>query len=61
MAFNLRAIRKLRKMTQEDLAGKMNRTQQNISAWERSKGVDSEILEELCKVLSCNSHDLLGI
>jgi len=53
--------RKNKKITQEQLAEKLNITDRAISKWERGKGMpDSGIMMELCKELDITVNELLS-
>lgn len=58
---NLCKARKLRGMSQEDVAGSLNVSRQSVSFWENNQTVPSlENLILLCELLSVNSSVLLG-
>ena len=60
--FNLKKIRKENKITQQELAKRINTTQSNISGWESLKWEpDMEAVKDICKVLNCSSDYLLGL
>lgn len=61
MKTNIKAMRKVRKMTQDDLAAEIGVTKRVISSWERN---ESEItLEDACAVanlFNCTLDELAG-
>ena len=58
---NLKAIRKAKGYTQEELAMKLNVVRQTVSKWEKGLSVpDAEILVEIADVLDTNVSVLLG-
>lgn len=53
--------RKNKKLTQADLAEKLNITDRAVSKWETGKGMpDSSIMIELCNILGINVNELLS-
>ena len=57
---NLRKIRKSKKMSQEQLAEKMNVTRQSVSKWENGESYpEMSNIFELCKVFNCKLNDLV--
>ena len=57
---NLRKIRKSKKMSQEQLAEKMNVTRQSVSKWENGESYpEMNNVFELCKVLNCKLNELV--
>ena len=57
---NLRKIRKSKKMSQEQLAEKMNVTRQSVSKWENGESYpEMNNIFELCKVFNCKLNDLV--
>ena len=57
---NLRKIRKSKKMSQEQLAEKMNVTRQSVSKWENGESYpEMNNIFELCKVLNCKLNELV--
>lgn len=53
--------RKNKKLTQAQLAEKLNITDRAISKWETGKGMpDSSIMLDLCKILGINVNELLS-
>lgn len=53
--------RKNKKLTQEELANKLNITYKAVSKWECGKGLpDASIMLELCSILDINVNDLLS-
>ena len=58
---NIKAIRKSRGMTQEQLAEKLGVVKATISSWEIDRTqVKMENVVELCEALGCQSDDLIG-
>ena len=57
---NLRQIRKNKKMSQEQLAEKVNVTRQSISKWENGESYpEMNNILELCKIFNCKLNDLV--
>lgn len=57
---NLQILRKMRNLTQEELAEKMNISRQTISKWELGSILpEVEKLVELCDMFNCSSDQLL--
>lgn len=57
---NLRQIRKSKKMSQEQLAEKMNVTRQSVSKWENGEShPEMNNILELCKIFNCKLNDLV--
>ena len=57
---NLRQIRKNKKMSQEQLAEKVNVTRQSVSKWENSESYpEMNNILELCKIFNCKLNDLV--
>ncbi len=57
---NLRKIRKSKKMSQEQLAEKMNVTRQSVSKWENGESYpEMSNIFELCKVFNCKLNELV--
>ncbi len=53
--------RKEQKLTQEQLAEKLNITYKAVSKWETGKGMpDSSIMLDLCNILKINVNELLS-
>jgi transcriptional regulator with XRE-family HTH domain len=58
----IRQLREAKKLTQADLAKKLNTTQQTIQRWEAGKtNISSDSLKELAIILDCSVDELLGI
>ena len=58
---NLKALRKARGMTQEELAARLHVVRQTVSKWEKGLSVpDAELLIRLAEVLDTNVGQLLG-
>lgn len=58
----IRQLREAKKLTQTDLAEKLNTTQQTIQRWESGKtNISSDSLKELVIILDCSVDELLGI
>ena len=61
IANNIAELRKLHKMTQQDLAEQLNYTDQAISKWERGESTpDIESLSALAKMFNLTVDDLLN-
>ncbi len=58
---NLMKYRKLRGMTQEALAGRLNVTPQAVSKWEKGGYPDGELLPEIARVLDVSLDVLFGL
>ena len=57
---NLRQIRKSKKMSQEQLAEKVNVTRQSVSKWENGESYpEMNNILELCKIFNCKLNDLV--
>ena len=57
---NLKAIRKSKKMSQEQLAEKLNVSRQSVSKWETGDAFpEMNHILELCKLFSCKINDLV--
>ena len=57
---NLKKIRKNKKMSQEQLAEKMNVSRQSVSKWENSEAYpEMNNILELCKIFNCKLNDLV--
>ncbi len=58
---NLKALRKARGMTQEELAARLHVVRQTVSKWEKGLSVpDAELLIRLAEVLDTTVGQLLG-
>ena len=58
---NLKKIRILKKLSQEDLAEKINVSRQSISKWETGDAYPTmNNLLELCKIFHCKINDLVN-
>lgn len=58
---NLKAIRKSKGYTQEELAIKINVVRQTVSKWEKGLSVpDADVLSKIADVLEVNVSELLG-
>ncbi|MCI8671543.1 MAG: helix-turn-helix transcriptional regulator [Bacilli bacterium] len=58
---NLKKIRKLKKLSQEDLAEKLNVSRQSVSKWETGDAYpEMNNLLELCKIFHCKINDLVN-
>lgn len=58
---NLKFLREKRGLSQENLATKMNVSQQSVAKWETGVAMPrSDKLPELAKVLECEISDLFG-
>ena len=57
---NLKAIRKHRKMSQEQLAEKVNVSRQSVSKWENGEAYpEMHNILQLCKIFNCKINDLV--
>ena len=57
---NLRQIRKDKKMSQEQLAEKVNVTRQSVSKWENGESYpEMNNILELCEIFNCKLNDLV--
>ena len=57
---NLRQIRKNKKMSQEQLAEKVNVTRQSVSKWENGESYpEMNNILQLCKIFNCKLNDLV--
>lgn len=58
---NLKKLRKARKLSQEDLAEKMQVSRQSVSKWETGAAYpEMNNILELCKILHCRINDLVN-
>jgi transcriptional regulator with XRE-family HTH domain len=58
---NIKIYRKMRKMTQKELADALEVTHSSVSAWEIGKNsIDLERLNEICRVLGITLAELLS-
>lgn len=58
---NLKALRKQKGLTQEELAIRLNVVRQTVSKWESGRSVpDADILMKIADVLDVSISDLLG-
>lgn len=58
---NLKALRKQKGLTQEELAIRLNVVRQTVSKWESGRSVpDADILMKIADVLDVSLSDLLG-
>lgn len=58
---NLRKLRKSKKLSQEDLAEKVNVSRQSVSKWETGDAYpEMNNILELCKIFRCNINDLVN-
>jgi DNA-binding XRE family transcriptional regulator len=57
---NLKKIRKYNKMSQENLAEKVNVSRQSVSKWETGDAYpEMNNILELCKIFKCRINDLV--
>jgi len=57
---NLKTIRKSKKMSQEQLAEKVNVSRQSVSKWENGEAYpEMNNILELCKIFNCKINDLV--
>ena len=58
---NLRSLRKLKKISQEELALKVGVSRQSVSKWETGEAYpEMNNLLELCKIFKCHINDLVN-
>ncbi len=58
---NLRSLRKSKKLSQEDLAEKVNVSRQSVSKWETGDAYpEMNNILELCKIFHCHINDLVN-
>ena len=58
---NLRKLRKSKKLSQEDLAEKVNVSRQSVSKWENGESYpEMNNILELCKIFHCKINDLVN-
>lgn len=58
----IKQLRQAKKLTQANLADRLNTTQQTIQRWETGKtNIPSDSLKELAVILDCSVDELLGI
>ena len=58
---NLRNLRKMKNISQEQLAGKVGVTRQSVSKWETGESYpEMNNILELCKIFHCNINDLVN-
>lgn len=58
---NLRNLRKSKKLSQEDLAEKMNVSRQSVSKWETGDAYpEINNILELCKIFHCHINNLVN-
>ena len=58
---NLKLIRKNKKMSQEELAEKVNVSRQSVSKWETGESYpEMNNILELCKIFNCKLNDLVN-
>lgn len=59
--YNLKNLRKSKKLSQEDLAEKMNVSRQSVSKWETGDAYpEMNNILELCKIFHCSINDLVN-
>ena len=59
---NIKFYRNLAKLTQEQLAIKLNISQSTLANYEKNKrDISTDILKNLCKILNITADELLGI
>ena len=57
---NLKLIRKNKKMSQEELAERVNVSRQSVSKWENGEAYpEMNNILELCKIFNCKINDLV--
>lgn len=58
---NLKKLRKMKKLSQEDLAEKMRVSRQSVSKWETGDAYpEMNNILELCRIFHCNINDLVN-
>lgn len=58
---NLKKLRKSKKLSQEELAEKVNVSRQSVSKWENSESYpEMNNILELCKIFHCHINDLVN-
>ena len=58
---NMKALRKNKGLTQEELANRLNVVRQTVSKWEKGRSVpDAEMLQKIADVLESDVSQLLG-
>lgn len=58
---NIKALRKQKGLTQEDLAIKLHIVRQTVSKWEKNLSVPcADLLERIAEILEVDVHSLLG-
>ena len=58
---NMKAIRKSKGLTQEELASKLHIVRQTVSKWEKNVSVpDADLFEKMAMVLEIDVQTLLG-
>ena len=61
LAENIKAIRKQRGVTQEELATRLNVVRQTVSKWEKGLSVpDADLLKRIAEILETDVSTLLG-
>lgn len=56
---NIKIYRKLKKMTQKDLAEALEVTHSSVSSWELGKNaIDMDMLNRICKVLGISTTEV---
>ena len=61
LAENIKAIRKQRGVTQEELATRLNVVRQTVSKWEKGLSVpDADLLKRIAEILEIDVSTLLG-
>ena len=61
LAENIKALRKQRGMTQEELATRLNVVRQTVSKWEKGLSVpDADLLKRIAEILETDVSTLLG-
>lgn len=58
---NIKRLREIRKMTQEELADRINVSRSTVAMWETNKNIPpTKILLKLSAALGCTIEDLLN-
>ena len=58
--FQLRAIRKEKRISQQKIAEYLKVSQQQVSKWEKNGNCDYVTVCKLCDILACSPNELYG-
>lgn len=62
VTLRLKEYRESLKMSQRDIADKLNMTQANYWLWEKGKSFpNAKQIKQLCNIFKCTPNDLFGI